>query len=76
MSNTTQISRITMGIAALLNIFAGKYISEELELFDKKICGKKIFKKFLIIVPVYLVTNDLNLSLIIGLSFLIINEII
>lgn len=71
-----EISRISLGIAALLNIFAGKYISEELELFDKKICGKKIFKKILIFVPVYLVTNDLNLSLIIGLSFLILNEIL
>jgi hypothetical protein len=76
MVETTQISRVTLGIAALLNIFAGKYISEELELFDKKVCGKKIFKKFLIFVPVYLVTNDLNLSLVIGLSFLIINELI
>jgi hypothetical protein len=75
MADTTQISRITLGIAALLNIFAGKYISEELEIFDKKVCGKKIFKKFLIFVPVYLVTNDLNLSLIIGLSFLILNKI-
>jgi len=76
MTDSAQISRITLGVAALLNIFAGKYISEELELFDKKICGKKIFKKFLILIPVYLVTNDMNISLIIGLSFLIINEII
>jgi hypothetical protein len=76
MADSAQISRVTMGVAALLNIFAGKYISEELELFDKKVCGKKIFKKFLIFVPIYLVTNDPNLSLIIGLSFLIINEII
>ena len=30
MVETTQISRVTLGIAALLNIFAGKYISDVL----------------------------------------------
>jgi hypothetical protein len=73
---TTERTRIIMGVAALLNIFAGKYIGDELKIFDKKLCANRFFKKFLIIIPIFLVTSDLYISFIIGLSFLIINEII
>lgn len=73
---TTDRTRIIMGTAALLNIFAGKYIGEELKIFDKKLCANQYFKKLLVIVPIFLVTNDIYISFIIGLSFLIINEII
>ena len=43
MADTAQISRITMGVAALLNIFAGKYISDHDKLISEKLgfvlCG-------------------------------------
>ena len=64
---------IIMGVAALLNIFAGKYIGDELKIFDKKLCANQYIKKFLIIVPIFLVTNNIYISFIIGLLFLIIN---
>ena len=69
-------TKIILGISALLNIFAGKYITEELSIFDKKLCSNKLIKKLFIIIPIFLVTNDFYLSFIIGLVFLIINEII
>tara|TARA_A100001015_G_C14826820_1_gene647031 strand:+ start:440 stop:661 length:222 start_codon:yes stop_codon:yes gene_type:complete len=72
----SQNMKVILGISALLNIFAGKYITEELSLFDKKLCSNRLIKKLFIIVPIFLVTSDFYLSLIIGLIFLIINEII
>ena len=72
----TENTKVILGISALLNIFAGKYITEELSIFDKKLCSNKLIKKLFIIIPIFLVTNDFYLSFIIGLVFLIINEII
>ena len=72
----TENTKVILGISALLNIFAGKYITEELSIFDKKLCSHKLIKKLFIIIPIFLVTNDYYLSVIIGLVFLIINEII
>ena len=66
-------TKIILGITALLNIFAGKYITEELSIFIKKFWSKKLIKKLFIIIPIFLVTNDFYLSFIIGFLFLIIN---